>query len=144
MLIEELMTDRLVTVHMDDPLSHVKHLFDTHRFHHLLVVEKNRLVGVVSDRDLFKSLSPNIGTPAETVKDTASLQKRVHQIMSRDLVTIAPDKGLLVAVKLFNRYKVSCLPVVDEQMKPLGILSWRDVFKYIEMNQAQKQFATKP
>lgn len=144
MLIKEIMTKRLVTVHMDDPLAQVKKMFEKHHFHHLLVVEKGSLVGVLSDRDLFKSLSPNIGTAAETVKDAAGLRKRVHQIMNRELVTIAPDKGLLAAIKLFNRYKVSCLPVVDEQMKPLGILSWRDVFNFVEANQAQKNFSSKP
>ena len=116
------MTKRIVSVHMDDTLAHVKHLFDTHKFHHLLVVEENKLVGVLSDRDLFKALSPNAGTPSETTKDAASLHKRVHQIMSRDLVTIPPRAGLLKAVKLFNEFRVSCIPVVDDNVKPLGIL----------------------
>lgn len=144
MLTQDIMTKRIVSVHMDDTLEHVKHLFDTHKFHHLLVIEKNKLVGVLSDRDLFKALSPQAGTPSETTKDAASLHKRVHQIMSRDLVTISPKAGLLKAIKLFNEFHVSCIPVVDENIKPIGILSWRDIFAFVEKNQQQKRFVNNP
>jgi acetoin utilization protein AcuB len=56
MRIEEIMTKKAVTVRMDDSLSHVKDLFETHHFHHLLVVEQHKLVGIVSDRDLLKAI----------------------------------------------------------------------------------------
>ena len=124
---------------LDDNLSHVKYLFETHHFHHLLVVAENKLVGILSDRDLLKAISPKIGTAAESPKDTASLNKRVHQVMHRDLVTLPPNSSLLSAIHTFNNNKISCIPVIDEQHKPLGILSWRDVFRFIE----DKQLANK-
>ena len=52
----------VVTIEMDDPLSVVKEIFDNVQFHHLLVVEKGKLFGVIFDRDLFKALSRNLGT----------------------------------------------------------------------------------
>ena len=55
MKIEEIMTKKIVSVKLDDNLSHVKYLFETHHFHHLLVVAENKLVGILSDRDLLKS-----------------------------------------------------------------------------------------
>lgn len=139
MNIEQLMTKSIVTVRMDDTLSQVKSLFETHKFHHLLVVENSKLVGVLSDRDLFMALSPNIGSGLETVKDKASLNKRVHQVMGRDLVTLTPSCKLLKAIRVFNQSRVSCIPIVDNMMSPVGILSWRDVFEYIESSQLQKQ-----
>ena len=139
MKIEQLMTKSIVSVRMDDMLSQVKSLFESHKFHHLLVVENAKLVGVLSDRDLFKALSPNIGSGSETAKDKASLNKRVHQVMGRNLVTLTPTCSLFKAIKLFNQTSVSCIPVVDNMMSPVGILSWRDVFKHIELNQLQKQ-----
>jgi acetoin utilization protein AcuB len=132
MRIEEIMTKNAVTVKMDDSLSHVKHLFETHHFHHLLVVEKHKLVGILSDRDLLKAISPKIGTAAESSKDAASLNKRVHQIMNRDLIMLTAGSTLLTAVQAFNRHKISCIPIIDEQQRPLGIVSWRDVFKLLE------------
>jgi acetoin utilization protein AcuB len=141
MRIEEIMTKKVVTVRMDDSLSHVKDLFETHHFHHLLVVEQHKLVGIVSDRDLLKAISPNIGSATESPKDIASLNKRVHQIMHRNLITLTPNCSLLTAIHTFNCNKISCIPVVDEQLRPLGILSWRDIFRFVENKQLEKQLS---
>ena len=54
MRIKDIMSTKVVTVEFDDTLASVKEIFDTLKFHHLLVVEKNELFGVVSDRDLLK------------------------------------------------------------------------------------------
>ena len=52
--------------------------------------------------------------------------------MTRKLVTIKPDSGLYQAIKVFNRHNISCIPVVDHDMVPLGIISWRDILKALE------------
>jgi acetoin utilization protein AcuB len=126
------MTARVVTVEMDDPLDVVKKIFDNLNFHHLLVVdERKRLSGVVSDRDLLKALSPYIGSIAETARDASTLNKRVHQVMSRNLITLSPDAEIAECVRLFLEQRISCIPVVDEEFKPIGIVSWRDVLKLL-------------
>jgi acetoin utilization protein AcuB len=107
----------------------VKELFDRNKFHHLLVVDADRLFGVVSDRDLLKALSPNLGTLTETPKDTATLNKRVHQIMTRKPVTLRNDATVADAVNLFNAHRVSCIPIVDEEFRPIGVVSWRDILR---------------
>jgi acetoin utilization protein AcuB len=125
-----MMTARVVTVEMDDRLEVVREIFDRLNFHHLLVVdESKKLVGVISDRDLLKALSPNVGTVAETARDLATLNKRVHQIMSRTLFTLHPLAAVNEAVQLFLDQRISCIPIVDDAFKPVGILSWRDVMK---------------
>lgn len=129
MNLRDLMTPRVVTVELDDPLEAVKKIFDSVKFHHLLVVEAGKLCGVISDRDLLRALSPYIGTRSETARDAATLQKRVHQIMTRKPVTLAPEATLGEAVKVFLEHRVSCIPVVDATFKPIGIVSWRDLLK---------------
>lgn len=126
----DIMSARVVTVEMDDRLDVVKQIFDTLNFHHLLVIdERKKLTGVVSDRDLLKALSPQLGSAAETTRDAATLNKRVHQIMSRKLFTLHPGAAIADAVQLFLEQRISCIPVVDEEFKAIGILSWRDVMK---------------
>ncbi len=132
MSIEKIMSKSTVTVEMDDTLKLIKDIFDNTRFHHLLVVESGKLFGVISDRDLFKALSPNIGTAAETVKDTATLNKKVHQIMTRKPITLMSTAGIYDAIETFNTHDISCIPVVDDNRKPIGIISWRDILKAIE------------
>ena len=128
-MVVEIMSETVVTVEMDDSLAVIKEIFDNTGFHHLLVVESDKLLGVISDRDLLKALSPNIGTLSETVRDLASLNKRAHQIMTRKAVTLGPDAAIVDAIEIFNTHNISCIPVVDEQNKPVGIISWRDILK---------------
>jgi acetoin utilization protein AcuB len=129
MIVQDIMSRKVVTIELDDRLEVVREIFQNLRFHHLLVVEEGRLFGVVSDRDLLKALSPNLGTSTETARDAATLNKRVHQIMSRKPVTLHPDASLMDAVQLFLANRVSCIPIVDDDFVPVGILSWRDVLK---------------
>jgi len=138
MSVEKIMSTIVVTVEMDDPLSMVKEIFDNTRFHHLIVVESGKLSGVISDRDLLKALSPNIGTASETAGDAVTLNKRVHQIMTRKPVTLRPNAGVYDAIESFNDHNISCLPVVDDEYKPVGIISWRDILKALESNRGKR------
>lgn len=131
MKIEKIMSTNLVTVSMDDTLKTVKELFDNTHFHHLLVVEDDILYGIISDRDVLRSISPYVGTPAETSRDTATLNKRAHQIMTRKLITISAHVDISEAIRIFSTHKISCIPVIHGAHKPIGIISWRDVLKAI-------------
>ena len=137
MKIDKIMSKSIVTVEMDDSLRVVKIIFDNTHFHHLLVIESGRLYGVISDRDLLKALSPNIGTVGETNRDTATLNKKAHQIMTRKPVTLTPDAGISDAIEIFNNYNISCIPVINDEHKPVGIISWRDILKTIESNRGK-------
>jgi acetoin utilization protein AcuB len=128
MTLGEIMTTRLVTVEFDDSLATVKEIFDSLRFHHLLVIGSDkRLCGVISDRDLLRAISPYVGTPSETARDAATLKKRAHQIMTRSPITLRPDASLADAIQLLLSHRVSCIPIVDERFSAVGIVSWRDL-----------------
>lgn len=137
--ITQLMSRNPVSVSPDDTLEVVKEIFDQVKFHHLLVVDHQQLMGVISDRDLFKALSPNLGTAAETTKDLATLKKRVHQVMHRQPISLSVGAEVMDAVRLFNREGVSCIPVVDSFNRPLGIVSWRDIMKALEKKQPRAE-----
>lgn len=136
MALEQIMSKRVVSVTPDDQLSLIHHLFKETGFHHLVVIEDTKLVGIISDRDLFKALSPNLGTPGETPKDLATLKKRAHQVMSREPITLKADDSVYAAVDLFNENPISSIPIVDEEKTPVGIVSWRDILKVIAKNRA--------
>lgn len=131
MKIEKLMSTGLVTVDIDDTVSTIKEIFDHFKFHHVLVLENEALVGVISDRDLFASLSPSVGTAAETSKDLALLNKRAHQICSRKPFTLQQKDSVVAALAIFNDENVSCVPVVDDQNRPVGILTMRDILLFL-------------
>jgi len=131
MQVEKFMTSRVVTIGFDDTLATVREIFEKAGFHHLLVVEDGKLQGVVSDRDLLRSISPFIDSVVESARDLGTLNKRVHQIMSRKPLTLRPDSSLSEAVALFLSNNISCIPIVDAEFRPVGIVSWRDVLRYL-------------
>ena len=128
MHIRDIMTTRVATVSMDDRLSVIKDIFEQAHFRHLLVLEEGELVGVISDRDLFRAISPYLDSEAEMNRDTETLTKRAHQIMSRQLITIASHLTVRDGVKLMLEKGVSCLPVLENGTL-VGIISWKDFLK---------------
>ncbi|WP_022958876.1 CBS domain-containing protein [Spongiibacter tropicus] len=132
MRVDALMSTPVVTVDADDRLATLRELFQQTGFHHLVVMDAGQVRGIISDRDLLAAISPNIGTPAETAKDLATLNKLAHQIMSRALVTLCPDEDLQTAIQRLNEHRVSGLPVINDKNQPLGILTWRDVLRQAE------------
>jgi len=134
--IDSIMSKQVATVVFDDTLATVKEIFDAARFHHLLVVEDGRLHGVVSDRDLLRAVSPFIGSTVESARDLNTMNRRVHQIMSRQPVTLGPEASIADAIDVFMAHSVSCIPIVDAQFRPVGIVSWRDILRAVRADLA--------
>jgi acetoin utilization protein AcuB len=130
MTVADIMTRKLVVVNLDTKVGELRELFQQHHFHHLLVVEGDLVVGVVSDRDLLKNVSPFVGsTFNERTQDVALLNRRVHQIMSRKPITTSPSTSLEEAARIMLDHDVTCLPIVDEQQHPVGIVSEKDLLR---------------
>lgn len=128
--LRQIMTRHIVTVSPDDSLHAIRDLFESHHFHHVLVVENGKLVGVISDRDVLRNLSPFVGNSfSERRQDVATLNRRAHQIMSRHLITASDETLLNDAVQMILDKDISCLPVVTENMHPLGIVTWHDFLR---------------
>jgi len=124
-----IMTSRVVTIEMDDSLLVIQEVFRKVKFHHLVVVDEGKIVGIISDRDFFKAISPFVNTISETNRDRATLEKRAHQIMSRNPLTVLKTCLIEHAARMMLKRGVSCLPVTDADGMVEGILTWKDLFK---------------
>jgi acetoin utilization protein AcuB len=147
MIINEIMTPDPVCVGLDDRLSKIKQIFDERHFHHVLVVDEGVLVGVISDRDLLKAISGNLGTQRVMASDLASLDKVAHMIVTRKPITLMSGALLSQALAIFNSNRISCIPVVDAHKAPVGILSWRDILQHFDQIVAlevEQRNATRP
>lgn len=144
-LVKDIMTRRVLTVDMDRSLSDVRRVFERAPFHHLVVIEDGKLVGLVSDRDVFREISPFAGTPTERSCDAFTLRKHVHQIMTRAPKTCEPTERAADACRRMLDERISCLPVVNERGKCVGIVTIRDVahwaMRQVEGVQAQPRKA---
>lgn len=139
MSVANIMSKRVVSVYMDDSLQSLRELFTATGFHHLVVVHEHKLQGIISDRDLLKAVSPFVDTISERMLDRATLDKRAHQIMTRDVVTMRPDDSIFTAIELFNNNKISCIPIVDDKSQPVGMVSWRDVMRFMQQRVESKR-----
>lgn len=136
MTVETIMTEFVVRVNMDDPVRVIQFKLEQGHFHHLLVVDGDRLVGVISDRDLLRALSPFVGTYSERPLDLNTLKRRAHQIMSRNPVTVQRHTNIADAARILLDRNVSCLPVLEANGDIAGILTWRDLLRYFSGDDA--------
>jgi len=133
--VRDIMTTDLVTIGMDETLEAAKAVFHERRFHHLIVTDGAKPVGVISDRDLLKNLSPFLGTPmAERAQDAETLKKRIHQFMTRKLVSVEPDAPVTEAARAMIHHNVSCLPVIEGGTKLVGIVTRHDLVRWVVLD----------
>lgn len=131
MLIAKIMTTELIFVHPDETVGEMHKLLKTLPIHHLLVMERGTLLGLVSDRDIFKHLSPYADTKLEGNKDRFTANLPASRIMAQNVTTIANGATIREAAKKMTDFGVGLLPVTNENNKVIGILSWKDVLRYL-------------
>ena len=130
MTVELIMTIKVFKVKMDDTVGVIREFLDKATFHHLLVVEGNKLVGVISDRDVLKAVSPFIGTFSEHNHDLVTLNKKAHQIMNHKPITVFKDTSLQAAATIMLDNNISCLPIVSLEDEVEGIVTWKDILRH--------------
>lgn len=126
MQIKDIMTKEVATLDSEDELSLANDIMRLGRIRHLPVVSGETLVGIISERDLFRSsLAQALGYGN---KDTREVMKtlRIKDIMVKQVATVAPDTDLRVAVAIMAERKIGCLPVVQDN-KLMGLVTETDI-----------------
>ncbi|MGJ8688218.1 MAG: CBS domain-containing protein [Gammaproteobacteria bacterium] len=137
MTLDKIMSFPVASVELEDTLKTVKSLLDKAKFNHVLVVEHGKLMGVISDRDVYRVLSPTLGTPLETHRDVQALSRVVHTFMTRKPFTLRKTNNMFDAVDLFLTHKISCIPIVDSENHVEGIVTKKDILKLLKANRAK-------
>lgn len=114
MLIQETMTQNPVTVRSDASVLTAARVMRDHGFGSLPVIEKDRLVGLVTDRDLV------LRCVAEDL-DTSTTE--VASVMSKQLLFIRNDQTVADALEIMSLHQVRRLPVIDRNDRLVGIVS---------------------
>ncbi len=129
MKVESIMMVEVFIVRMDDTIGTIHEILKRAEFHHLLVVEDRKLVGIISDRDTLRTISPFIGKLAEHPRDMSILDRKVHQIMTRKVITVEKSTSIETAANLLLKNNISCLPVTSTNGEIEGIVTWKDILR---------------
>lgn len=123
------MKTKVVSISADDTLRIVGEIMELGRVRHLPVVRAGKLVGVVSQRDLFHaSLSNVIGIPRDE-QELFLEGVKIGEVMSTPPSWIGPEATVQEAAALMAQRKIGCLPVLDGE-KLVGILTETDVLAH--------------
>jgi acetoin utilization protein AcuB len=127
MYIRDIMTTNVVTIPSNTSLADAKRLMEAHRFRRLPVVDKGKLVGLVTERRL-EQVSPSKATSLSVWELTYLLDKtNVAEVMERDVVTVSPDMTVEEALAIAEVHKARALVVVKNG-GVVGIVTDNDYF----------------
>jgi CBS domain-containing protein len=121
--VRELMTKVPRTVRPDNTVVDAARLMRDEDAGIAPIAEDDRLVGVVTDRDIAIRVVAEAKDPGST---------KVTEIASQNIVTIDPEQDLDEALRLMAQHQVRRLPVVEEDGKLVGILAQADVARHAE------------
>jgi acetoin utilization protein AcuB len=125
-------TSKVFTVDPHDMIDRVFFLIHYEKVRHLPVVEKGKVIGMVSDRDMYKALGPKSNSNAIEANKTGSelhvVPKKVQNIMRRGVISVSSDTLASDAASLMADNKIGALPVIDKD-KLVGILSATDILR---------------
>jgi len=129
MLIKKWMTRSVITVDKEDRMIDAILLLKQHNIHRLPVMEKDRVVGIVSDKDIIKTSVP--GVPSlEMIDALYRISKiRVEAIMTKNPITIPADFTVDEAAEILLEHKISGAPVTNNQGEMVGIITRTDLLK---------------
>jgi CBS domain-containing protein len=130
MKVRQLMSDDVVSLEAGSSLDLADDLMRLKRIRHLPVLSEGRLVGLVSQRDLFRAgLSTVLEFRRHSEREWLA-HIRVDEVMVQSLVTIDPEADVEEAVVTMLERKIGCLPVVSRD-EVIGLLSETDCLRYL-------------
>jgi len=124
------MQSTVVTLEASDTLGLADDIMRLGRIRHMPVVSGDHVVGVLSQRDLFRAAISSAlhfrpAAEREWLKKIA-----VREVMTKPVITVAPGTSIRAAIGVMADRRIGCLPVVEDG-KLVGLLSESDCLRYL-------------
>ena len=131
--LKDVMTSPVITVQEWEDFHVVQDKLQTHDIRHLPVVDDSgRLVGMISQRQLYKICSPHRIENGGWHYDKDMLDSFIlKRVMVRDVYILKPDNTVADAIKDMVQFKIGCIPIVDASGKPIGIVTRDGILGFI-------------
>jgi CBS domain-containing protein len=147
MLVKDVMSKNVITISPEESISNAIDKMAKNNISGLIVVEDEKVVGVISESDvlkIFKSefpelkLSSNISlsifslikSGIKIIREIKKIGKlKVKDLMSKKVFFVKPEDTILEAARIMSKKDVRRLPVIDESGKLVGIISRIDILR---------------
>jgi len=131
MLVKNWMSKKVITVDPDDSMQDAIYMLQEQNIKILPVMDKEKIVGIITDRDLKKA-SPSDATTLDMHELLFLISKiKVRDLMKKQVYTANPDDTVEETAAVLLEKKISGVPVVDENNRLLGIITRSDIFRVL-------------
>jgi len=131
MLVKDVMKREIAYVSPEDNVEFAAKIMDKNNYGALLVKERNRFIGIITERDVLRKV---------VARGISPLQTKVANVMSSPIITIDGDADLAEASLLMDRRRIRRLAVtINGEIS--GIVTVRDVLKNLRHISASKLLA---
>lgn len=127
--VRDIMTAEVTTLGRNDSLLLAKDIMTLGRVRHFPVIDDDEVVGVVSQRDLYKASLGSVMKYGEKAQRTFLEGIAVKEVMV-DPLTIPPEASVQEAARLMLENKIGCLPVLDGAQL-VGIVTETDMLQLV-------------
>lgn len=124
------MTETVLAVETFDSIAIARQLMAKHRVNQLPVLDKDNLVGMVTDRDIRDAYPTSMMINRGEEIDRFAEKITVEEVMTHDLFVVRPDTPLAAAVGLLRRHRIGSLPVVENKSL-VGIITRSDILDFV-------------
>ncbi len=127
--VRDIMSAEVTTLGRNDTLLLAKDIMNLGRIRHFPVVEDDELVGVVSQRDLYRASLGTVMQYGEKAQRAFLESVAVKEIMA-DPISIGPNATVGDAARLMMEHKIGCLPVLEDN-RLVGIVTETDMLQVV-------------
>ncbi len=129
-LAKQVMTSPVVSIDLNASMADAWKLFHRKRFRHVPVVTaEQRIVGILSDRDLWREaagIHKNPGAESLPLSDLT-----VQDIMTDRVLTAHPDTEIRTIARVLFEERIGAMPIVNESGTPVGIMTRSDILRTV-------------
>jgi CBS domain-containing protein len=135
--VEAYMTRQVITFDEEQDAAEIWSCLIRSSFRRVPIVREGKLSGIISRTDLLRARIGDFG-PRPPRQSWQGLEgPSVREVMTAGLITITPDASIADAAQTLLDHEITGLPVVDNTMNLLGILSEKDILKLLDNGPAQ-------
>jgi CBS domain-containing protein len=128
MQVREIMSTDIEVVDRNDDLRTIEERMAAKQLRHLPVLEQGEIVGMVTQRDLFKAAMSSAMGYGEKAQRAYLQSVCVKEIMVYPVVTVSPDTSVAAAADMIINKGIGCLPVI-EGTKLIGMVTKTDLLR---------------